>query len=99
MAGMDLPVRAIREQVSSAIDLVIHQERLRDGTRKVVNITEVSGMEGDVVTISINIRGREWTKDDKTVYFNTITGWKVEKLQEAAIPEMPPVVDDDRLPF
>lgn len=52
MAGMELPVRAIREQISSAIDLVIHQERLRDGTRKVVNITEVSGMEGDVITMT-----------------------------------------------
>jgi pilus assembly protein CpaF len=52
MAGMELPVRAIREQVSSAIDLIIHQERLRDGTRKVVNITEVSGMEGDVITMT-----------------------------------------------
>ncbi len=50
MAGMDLPVRAIREQVTSAIDLVIHQERMRDGSRKVTNITEVSGMEGDVIT-------------------------------------------------
>ena len=52
MAGMDLPVRAIREQVSSAIDLVVHQERLRDGSRKVVNITEVTGMEGDVITMT-----------------------------------------------
>ena len=52
MAGMELPVRAIREQVSSAINLIIHQERLRDGTRKVVNITEVSGMEGDVITMT-----------------------------------------------
>lgn len=50
MAGMDLPVRAIREQVSSAIDLVIHQERMRDGTRKITSITEVSGMEGEVIT-------------------------------------------------
>ena len=50
MAGMELPVRAIREQISSAIDLVVHQERMRDGTRKVVNITEVTGMEGDVIT-------------------------------------------------
>lgn len=50
MAGMELPVRAIREQVSSAIDLVVHQERMRDGSRKVTNITEVSGMEGDVIT-------------------------------------------------
>jgi len=52
MAGMDLPIRAIREQVASAIELVIHQERMRDGTRKVVNITEVTGMEGDVITMT-----------------------------------------------
>ncbi|HEY9077472.1 MAG TPA: CpaF family protein [Anaerolineaceae bacterium] len=50
MAGMDLPVRSIREQISSAIHLIIHQERMRDGSRKVVNITEVTGMEGDVIT-------------------------------------------------
>lgn len=50
MAGMELPVRAIREQITSAVDLVCHQERMRDGTRKVVNITEVTGMEGDVIT-------------------------------------------------
>lgn len=52
MAGMDLPVRAIREQVASAIDLVVHQERIRDGSRKVVNITEVTGMEGDIITMT-----------------------------------------------
>jgi pilus assembly protein CpaF len=52
MAGMDLPVRAIREQVASAMDLIAHQERMRDGTRKIVNITEVSGMEGDVITMT-----------------------------------------------
>ncbi len=52
MAGMDLPVRAIREQVASAIDLVVHQERMRDGDRKVVQITEISGMEGDVITMT-----------------------------------------------
>ena len=50
MAGMDLPARSIREQVTSAIDLIVHQERMRDGTRKIVNITEISGMEGDVIT-------------------------------------------------
>jgi pilus assembly protein CpaF len=51
MAGMDLTVRAIREQVSSAIDLIIHVERMRDGTRKVVNATEVVGMEGEIITL------------------------------------------------
>jgi pilus assembly protein CpaF len=52
MAGMDLPVRAIREQVASAIQLIVHQERLRDGTRKIVNIAEIQGMEGDVITMT-----------------------------------------------
>lgn len=52
MAGMDLPLRAIREQVASAINLIIHEERMKDGTRKIVNITEVQGMEGDVIVMS-----------------------------------------------
>ncbi len=51
MSGMDLPVRAIREQVSSAIDLIVHQSRLRDGSRKITHITEVQGMEGDIITL------------------------------------------------
>jgi pilus assembly protein CpaF len=51
MAGMELPLRAIREQVSSAIDLVIHMERMRDGTRKVTQVTEVQGMEGESVVM------------------------------------------------
>jgi pilus assembly protein CpaF len=51
MAGMDLPVRAIREQVASALDLVVHIHRLRDGTRRVTHVTEVVGMEGDIITL------------------------------------------------
>ena len=51
MAGMDLPQRAIREQAASAIDLIVHQSRLRDGSRRITHITEVSGMEGDVITL------------------------------------------------
>jgi len=49
MAGLELPLRAIREQVSSAIELIVHMERLRDGTRKVVHVAEVQGMEGDTI--------------------------------------------------
>ncbi len=52
MSGMDLPVRAIREQIASAVNLICHEERLRDGSRKVVKITEVQGMEGDVIVLS-----------------------------------------------
>jgi len=51
MAGMDLPQRAIREQISSALQLVVHLERMRDGARKVTHISEVQGMEGDVITM------------------------------------------------
>lgn len=50
MSGMELPVRAIREQVASAIDMIVQQSRLRDGTRKITQITEVVGMEGDVIS-------------------------------------------------
>ena len=51
MAGVDLPLRAIREQIASAVDLIVHQNRLKDGSRKITNITEVQGMEGDVIVM------------------------------------------------
>lgn len=51
MAGMDLPVRAIREQIAGAIDIIVHMARLRDGSRKVMQISEITGMEGDVITM------------------------------------------------
>ncbi|MHC0036743.1 CpaF family protein [Pseudoneobacillus sp. C159] len=51
LAGVDLPVRAIREQISGALDLIIQQSRLKDGSRKITNITEVQGMEGEVIVL------------------------------------------------
>lgn len=51
MSGMELPVRAIRDQISSAIDLIVQQARFRDGSRKIVSISEVLGMEGDTITL------------------------------------------------
>ncbi|MBP1232240.1 pilus assembly protein CpaF [Arthrobacter sp. PvP102] len=51
MAGMDLPLRAIREQIASAVDLIIQVTRLRDGSRRVTHVTEVQGMEGEIVTL------------------------------------------------
>ncbi|HXY16627.1 MAG TPA: hypothetical protein VEH79_00450, partial [Gaiellaceae bacterium] len=51
MGGIELPVRAIRQQLSSALDLIVHLERLEDGSRRVMNITEVQRMESDVVTL------------------------------------------------
>ncbi len=52
MAGMDLPSRAIREQIASAVHLIVHQDRMRDGTRKIVKVSEIQGMEGDVITMA-----------------------------------------------
>jgi pilus assembly protein CpaF len=51
MAGVELPIRAIREQVASAVDLIVHQARFKDGTRRITHVTEVVGMEGDVITL------------------------------------------------
>jgi pilus assembly protein CpaF len=51
MAGMELPMKAIREQVASAIDLIVHQMRFKDGSRRITHVTEVERMEGEVVTL------------------------------------------------
>src|SRR3954469_8373502 len=51
MAGVELPLRAVREQIASAVDLIVHQDRLKDGSRKITNITEIPGMEGDVIVL------------------------------------------------
>jgi pilus assembly protein CpaF len=51
MAGLDIPIKAIREQISSAINLIVHMNRLKDGTRRFVRISEVQGMEGDIITL------------------------------------------------
>jgi pilus assembly protein CpaF len=51
MAGYDLPIKAIREQIANAIDLIVHQSRMKDGTRKITHITEVLGLEGDTIVL------------------------------------------------
>jgi pilus assembly protein CpaF len=95
MAGMELPVRAIREQISSAIDLVIHQERLRDGSRKVVNITEISGMEGEVITMT-DIFGFEQSgiEDGKVIGRLRPTGLRPKSINriEATGIHLPPSI-------
>jgi pilus assembly protein CpaF len=51
MAGMELTIRAVREQIASAVDLIIHQARLKDGTRRFTHVTEVMGLEGDAIAL------------------------------------------------
>jgi pilus assembly protein CpaF len=89
MAGMELPIRAIREQIASAVDMVIHQERLRDGTRKIVNVTEVSGMEGDVITMTDLFQFEQSGYDDgKVVGKLRATGLRpkfIDKIEASGI--------------
>lgn len=95
MAGMDLPVRAVREQISSAVDVIIHQERMRDGSRKVVNITEVTGMEGDIITLTdLFIFEQSGYENGRVVGRLRPTGLRprfMEKLEMAGI-NLPPSI-------
>jgi pilus assembly protein CpaF len=95
MAGMDLPVRAIREQIASAIHLVCHQERMRDGTRKIVYITEVNGMEGDVITTTdIFLFEQTGMENGKIVGRLRPTGLRpkfMDKIEAAGI-HLPPTI-------
>jgi pilus assembly protein CpaF len=89
MAGMDLPVRAIREQVSSALDVIIHMERLRDGSRRITAVTEVQGMEGDIIVLQDVFRfHQEAYEGGKVIGQTAATGVRpgfVPKLEDAGI--------------
>jgi pilus assembly protein CpaF len=96
MAGTELPAKAIREQIASALDLIVHQSRLRDGSRKVTHITEVQGMEGDVVVLQdIFVFQQEGIEQDGTIRgHHRPTGLRprcMDKLIEEGIP-LPPTV-------
>ncbi len=95
MAGMDLPLRAIREQIASAVDVICQQQRLRDGSRKILFITEVQGMEGEMVTMS-DIFEFEQTGFENGKLIGRIrpTGIRpkfVERIEDAGI-HLPPSV-------
>jgi pilus assembly protein CpaF len=95
MSGMDLPHRAVREQISSAIDLVIHQDRMRDGSRKITSVSEIQGMEGDVITMSEIFRFEQTGfEDGKVIGRLRPSGLRPKfmyKLQEAGI-MLPPSI-------
>ena len=88
MAGMELPVRAIREQIASAIDLIVHQGRLKDGSRRITHITEITGMDGDVITLQDIFIFKQQGRDEKGRITGAVvpTGIKpkfAEKLMDA----------------
>jgi pilus assembly protein CpaF len=91
MAGMDLPVRAIREQVSSALDAIVHLERLEDGSRRVTSISEVQRMESEVVTMQelFKFHVDEVTQDGMIVGSLRTTGLRptfMSKFEKRGIP-------------
>jgi pilus assembly protein CpaF len=92
---MDLPVRAIREQIASALELVVHLERLRDGTRKVTHISEIQGMEGDVITMTdIFVFEQTGFEDNKVIGRLRPTGLRprfMEKIESSGL-HLPPSI-------
>jgi pilus assembly protein CpaF len=95
MAGLDLPQRAIREQIASAVHVIIQLERLTDGSRKIVKVCELTGMEGDVITMSdIFVFQQQGIREGKVVGRIVPTGIRprfLEKLQQNNI-NLPPAV-------
>jgi pilus assembly protein CpaF len=96
MAGYDLPVRAIRQQVASALDLIVHLERLQDGSRRVTAITEVQRMESDVITLQNIFKFKiDDVLGDRTVVGQlAITGLRptfVDKFERHGV-EMPEIL-------
>jgi pilus assembly protein CpaF len=92
MAGFDLPVRAIREQVASAVDLIVHTERLSDGSRRLTAITEVQGTEGDVVTLQDVFAykpGPPGKEGDGELYATGLRPKKMEQLTRSGV-DLPP---------
>ncbi|MEA3338239.1 MAG: CpaF family protein [Chloroflexota bacterium] len=93
MAGMDLPLKAVREQIASAFDLIVHLDRLVDGTRRVVQITEVQGMEGDVIVMQDIFRYvQSGVKNGKVEGHFTATGVRpkfMDKIQAEGL-SVPP---------
>jgi pilus assembly protein CpaF len=100
MAGMDLPLRAIREQVSSALDCIIQLERLRDGTRRVVQVSEVQGMEGEVIVMQDVFKFEQTgMKDGRIVGRLQPTGIRpkfTDKIERAGIHLPPQLFGADR---
>jgi pilus assembly protein CpaF len=90
MAGMELPVKAIREQIASAVDLIVQQSRLKDGSRRITHITEIAGMEGEVITMQDIFLFKQSGRDEKGRILGSLipTGIKpkfAEKLEDAGV--------------
>ncbi len=95
MAGMELPLRAIREQISSALNVIVHVQRMRDGSRRIVQVAEVSGMEGDTILLQdIFLFKETGVRDGKILGGLQATGVRpkfMERIQLAGL-QLPPEI-------
>jgi pilus assembly protein CpaF len=104
MAGMDLPVRAIREQVASAVDLIVHQTRFKDGSRRITSLTEVERMEGDIITLQdifVYDHSAGFDEDGKAQGFLRSTGLRpkfLDKMEHSNVRVDPMLFAMDALP-
>jgi pilus assembly protein CpaF len=103
MSGFDLPIRVIREQMSSAVDLVVHLTRLRDGSRRVTQVAEVQHMEGDIVIMQ-DLFGFDFSMgiDDNGIYRGSLKSMGIrpmfaDKLQDAGQPLDPELFEGETL--
>jgi pilus assembly protein CpaF len=90
MAGMDLPLRAIRQQIASALDIIVQQARMRDGSRKVIQCTEVLGMEGDTIVLQDIFKFEQTGLDENGKILGELrpTGLRpriIEKIEQAGV--------------
>ncbi len=90
MAGLEIPLAAVREQIASAIDLIVYQSRFKDGSRRITNVTEVQGMEGNVVTLQDIFSYKVHGKDDEgmikgSLEFTGIRPKFINKLTDSGI--------------
>jgi pilus assembly protein CpaF len=103
MAGMELTLKAIRSQMASAIDLIIHMARLKDGSRKIMEIVEVQGMEGDTITLAQIFRFEflpgldERRKISGRLRATGIRPYFVDKLEDMGIALPPGIFEPDSL--
>jgi len=96
MAGYDLPVRVVRQQIASAVDLIVQQTRLKDGSRKITQITEIVGMEGDTIVLSdlFKFEQTDVTSDHKIIGEHKATGIRpmfMPRLEAAGIKLKPEI--------
>jgi pilus assembly protein CpaF len=102
MAGIDFPLKVVREQIASAVELIVQQSRLRDGTRRVTQVTEVAGMEGDTIVLQDIFKFTEEGVDENSQVIGTMraTGLRpifTPKLEAAGF-RLPPEIFATGLP-